>query len=239
VLGYTHCLSGLAAGVAAGSLALHLPAIPLAAFTAVTAAYSLAPDLDSCGSTESRSFGFATEAFAWLVGRISGGHRHGTHSVLGVAVFAGVAWIACLLRHTMPGRIALGVILAVGFASAMDALRTGGHAGNLLACGAAAAMAWTGYGLAVVPIAAGLGAATHLAGDALTRCGVPLCWPFTMREFHLTPRRLWFTTGHWPEHLVVTPLLVAALGFLLYRDTGASSLTQHLDLAAQSLPFVP
>ncbi len=223
MLGHTHCLSGLAAGAAAGTLALHLQAPPLALFAAVTAAYALAPDLDSCGGTEARSYGFVTGAFAWFVERISGGHRHGTHSALGVTAFTAVAWLACLLRHTWPGVIVLGIILAVGFASALDALRIGGHAGNLAACAGAAAMCVTGYGLTLVPLAAALGAGTHIAGDMLTRCGCPLAWPFTMREFHLTPRRLWFTTGHWPEHVIVTPLLLAALGWLAYRDAGVTA----------------
>jgi hypothetical protein len=28
-------------------------------------------------------------------------------------------------------------------------------------------------------------------------------------------------TGRWPEHLIVTPLLLATLGWLIYRDIGA------------------
>ena len=41
-----------------------------------------------------------------------------------------------------------------------------------------------------------------------------------MREFHLTPRPLRFTTGKPAEHWIVTPLLLAALGLLAWRDTG-------------------
>jgi len=224
--GRTHALSGVVTGVAAGSLALHLPIAPLALFSAVTAAYALAPDLDTCGSTEARSFGPVTGAFAWVVEHISGGHRHGTHSAAGVAAFTAVAWLACLFRHTWPGRIVLGIILAAGFASAMDALRIRGHAGNGLACGLAAVMCWKGYGLALVPLAAALGCATHLAGDCLTRCGCPLAWPATMREFHLLPRPLRFTTGTWPERWIVAPLLLAALALLMWRD--AAGIIHHL-----------
>ena len=221
-------------GVAAGSLALHLPIAPLALFSAITAAYALAPDLDACHSTEARSFGPVTGAFAWVVEHVSGGHRHGTHSAVGVAAFTAVAWLACLFRHTWPGRIVLGIILAAGFASAMDALRIGGRAGNGLACAGAALMTWSGYGLALVPVAAALGASTHLAGDCLTRCGCPLAWPATMREFHLLPRSLRFTTGTWPEHLIVTPLLLAALGYLLWRDVGMSGIVQHVHLSGRT-----
>jgi membrane-bound metal-dependent hydrolase YbcI (DUF457 family) len=163
-----------------------------------------------------------TAILSRVIRAVSGGHRQGTHSLLGVAAFTGVAWLACLFRDTWPGRIALGVILAVGLTSAMDALRVGGHFGNLLGCAGAAAMCATGYGLAFVPIAAALGCSTHLAGDALTRCGVPILWPATMREFHVLPRGLRFTTGHRPETWVVTPLLVLALALLTWRDAGTT-----------------
>lgn len=221
MLGRTHALSGAVAGLAVGSLVLHQSPAPLALFAGLVAAYALANDLDSCGSTEARSLGFVTEAFAWFVRKISGGHRHGTHSIAGVAAFTAVAWLACLFRHTIPGRVILFIVLAAGFASAMDALRIGGHFGNLLALAGAAAMCWTGYGLAFVPLAAALGTATHLAGDSLTRCGVPLLWPATMREFHLTPAPLRFTTGQLAEHVIVTPLLLAVLALLAWHDAGA------------------
>jgi membrane-bound metal-dependent hydrolase YbcI (DUF457 family) len=100
------------------------------------------------------------------------------------------------------------------------ALRIGGHAGNIAALAGAAAMCWTGYGLALVPLAAGLGCATHVAGDMLTLTGCPLLWPVTMREFHLTPRPLRFTTGKLAERWIVTPLLLLMLAVLLVRDCG-------------------
>lgn len=217
MLGRDHALSGLVTGLAVGAL-LHEPAAPLGMLAALTAAYALAPDLDSCGSTEARTCGFLTEALAWCVEKVSGGHRHGTHSLLGVAAFTGVAWLACTFRADLPGRAALAVILAVGLAAASDALHLG-HAGHLAAIGGAAAICWTGYGLALIPLAAALGTSDHLLGDALTRNGVPLLWPVTMREFHLSPRPLRFTTGRTAERFVVSPLLLALLCFLLWRDS--------------------
>lgn len=221
----------MVAGAAAGSLLMHEPIAPLALFAGLTAAYALAPDLDSCSGTEARSFGFVTEAFAWFVRLVSGGHRHGTHSAVGVMAFTAVAWVACLFRHTWPGRIVLGVILAVGLTSAMDALRIGGHFGNLLGCAGAVVMCVTGYGLALVPIAAALGCTAHIAGDMATVSGCPLLWPGTMREFHLLPGGLRFTTGKMAEHWIVTPLLLAAPAFLTWRDAGAAGITQHAHLA--------
>jgi membrane-bound metal-dependent hydrolase YbcI (DUF457 family) len=226
--GVTHATSGLVSGLAIGSLVLHEPAAPLALLCGLTAAYALAPDLDSCGSTEARSFGLITCGLSWVIRLVSGGHRHGTHSALGVAAFTGAAWLACEFRHTWPGRAALLVILAVGLASATDALRPGpAHAENALALAGAAVMCWTGYGLALVPLAAALGTGVHVFGDMLTRSGCPLAWPATMREFHLLPGPLRFTTGKLAEHVIVTPLLLAALGFLLWRDTGVMHLAAH------------
>lgn len=216
--GRSHALSGLVAGAAVGSLILHERPAPLALLCGLAAAYALAPDLDSCGSTEARSFGFVTYGLAWFVRLISGGHRHGTHSALGVTAFTAVAWAACLFRHDWPGRIILGLILAAGIASAADALRPGPATfEGILGIGTAAAMVWTGYGLALVPLAAAIGCAAHLAGDCLTLHGCPLLWPATMRDFHLLPRSLRFSTGHWPERFVVTPLLLTALGLLAWH----------------------
>jgi len=214
-----------------GSLVLHEAAAPLALLAGLTTAYALANDLDSCGSTEARSLGFVTEGFAWVVRTISGGHRHGTHSIVGVGAFAGAAWLACEYRHDWAGRIALFLILAAGFASASDALRIGGHFGNLVALGGAAAMCWTGYGLALVPLAAILGTSTHIAGDMATLTGCPLLWPATMHEFHVTPRPLRFTTGTLPERAIVAPLLLAALAFLIWH-AGMPVLTARTAIGA-------
>ena len=221
VLGRSHALSGVVAGLAVGSLVMHEHAGHLALLACLTADYALASDLDSCGSTEARSFGFATAVLAWCVRLVSGGHRHGTHSLLGVAAFTGVAWAACEFRGTWPGRAVLFVILAVGMAAAADALRpSAAHAENILALAIAAAMCWTGYGLALVPLAAALGTACHIAGDSCTVSGCPWLYPFSDRDFHLLPEPLRFTTGKFAESWIVSPLLLAALGFLLWKDAG-------------------
>jgi membrane-bound metal-dependent hydrolase YbcI (DUF457 family) len=232
-MGHTHAISGVVTGLAAGSLLMHEHPAPLVLLTALTAAYVLAPDLDGCHSTEARSFGFVTWCLAWCIRAVSGGHRHGTHSAVGIAAYTAAAWFACLFWHTWPGRIALFVILAVGLAAAADALRIGpAHAENVAAAGIAAVMCWTGYGLALVPLAAALGCATHILGDMATKDGCPLAWPLTLHDYHLTPRPLRFSTGKWQEHVIVTPLLLGALGFLIWHDTGAMALATHLHVTA-------
>ena len=41
------------------------------------------------------------------------------------SLFTAAAWLACLFRHTWPGRIVLALILATGIAAAADAPQPG------------------------------------------------------------------------------------------------------------------
>jgi membrane-bound metal-dependent hydrolase YbcI (DUF457 family) len=189
------------------------------------AGFATLPDLDSCGSTAARSLGFLSGAVSHVIRRISGGHRRGTHSLIGVGVFTGLAYLTCAFRHDWPGRIGLCLLLAIGLAAGLRALRIGGQFADVLAIAGAGAICWTGWHLALIPLAAAIGTSAHLAGDGLTRCGIPLLWPATMREFHLTPRFMWFTTGKFAERVIVTPLLLAALAFLAWHDAGAAFAT--------------
>ena len=216
MLGYSHAISGLVTGAAAGEFVLHASVPQTVALAVFTAGWATVPDLDTCQSCAARSLGFLSQAFAWVVGRISGGHRHGSHSVVGVAVITAVTWLAAFYRHDWPGRIALWFLLAVAFAAGLRALRIGGHTGDLVAIGAAGWVTVWGWELTLIPLACALGCATHLAGDALTKEGIPVLWPFSGRHFGL-PSPLSFTTGTWRERLVVAPLLLVALGFLSWH----------------------
>ncbi len=216
MLGHTHALSGAATGAAAGTV-LHAGSSGGAALALLCAGFATVPDLDHCGTTASRSFGFLTEAFAWLVSKASGGHRHGTHSILGVAAFTALTWLACVFRRDLPGRIGLGLLLAIAMASGLRALRLGGHFADLAAIAGAVAVCATGWHLTLIPVAAATGTATHILGDMLTTEGCPLAWPASTRHARLLPRPLAFTTGTWREHYIVTPVLIAALAWLGYR----------------------
>src|SRR5216683_2961333 len=152
MLGHTHALSGAATGAAAGTV-LHAGSSGGAALALLCAGFATVPDLDHCGTTASRSFGFLTEAFAWLVSKASGGHRHGTHSILGVAAFTALTWLACVFRRDLPGRIGLGLLLAIAMASGLRALRLGGHFADLAAIAGAVAVCATGWHLTLIPVA--------------------------------------------------------------------------------------
>jgi membrane-bound metal-dependent hydrolase YbcI (DUF457 family) len=218
VEGHTHAISGAVTGTAASLYVLHLPPPQALLMAGLTAGAAVLPDLDHPDSTLAHSFGFLTHGFAWAVGKVSGGHRHGTHTLIGIAVFTALAWLAVWYRHDTAGRIALGAFLALILAGALIALRLGGHGSDALAIGGAVAMVSTGTGLALVALATGLGCATHIAGDMLTDSGCPLLYPFSEYRFKLLPEPLSFSTGTRPELYAVTPALLALLVFLGYRE---------------------
>ena len=211
MLGHSHALSGAVTGIATG-IFLHLPVPQVAALAGFTAGMALLPDLDKCGSSPARCLGFLSEAIAWVAGRISGGHRHATHSVLGVAVFTALAWASCQFRHDWAGKAGLALLLTLSAAAALEALRIArGHAADFIAIAIAAVEVWSGFGLRLIPLAVLIGCSTHIAGDMLTDSGCMLSFPLSKHRFHLLPEPLAFTTGTRPEILIVDPILTIAL----------------------------
>ena len=221
MLGRTHALSGAVAGAAAGLAVARLTPAGIAVAAVLTAGAAVLPDIDHPDASVARSFGLLTRGFAWLVARVSGGHRNGTHSLLGIAAFTVAALAAAGHAGTLPGRAALGLLLTLVIAAALRALRIGGHAGDLLAVAGAAGLIWTGYGITSLGWTVALGTSIHIAGDMLTDEGVPLAWPFSRKRLRLLPEPLAFTTGTRPERWLVAPLLLAALAWLAFLAAGA------------------
>ena len=235
MLARDHALSGALVFTAVAPV-LHVSGPALLAGAVFTAGAATAPDIDERGSTISRTLGFFTEAVSWLVHKISGGHRKGTHSILGVAVFTFAAWLAVTHAGSLTGKIVLGVILGLILAAGVRALRIGGHHGDVIGlAGAAAAIYWNA-GLTLVPLCIALGASAHIAGDELTHDGCPLAWPVSRRKYHLLPRRLQITTGRFAEHWIVSTLLLAGLGYLLWHNTGIAGLVSHLHATGSAAP---
>ena len=241
MLGRDHALTGAVVFAALGPT-LHVTGAHLVAGVVLIAGAGVLPDIDHPDSTISRSFGFMTEAFAWLVDRLSGGHRHGTHSLFGIVVFTAGALAAGAYQLSGPKVAAgghavfswhlvpAGLYLALLYSSALRALHIGGHFGDLLGVAAAVATCFTGADLTQlalgswhVPLLAtvtALGCAAHIAGDELTHGGCPLLWPASMHEFHLLPRPLQITTAKVCETWVIFPLLVAGLAVAVWHATG-------------------
>jgi membrane-bound metal-dependent hydrolase YbcI (DUF457 family) len=241
MLGRDHALSG-AVVFAALAPSLHVTEGYLAAGVALAAGAGVLPDIDHRDTSISSSFGFLTEWFAWVVGKISGGHRHGTHSFIGIAVFTALAYGAGQLQLSGPRLWSAGhaafswhilpavLILALLYSAALRALHIGGHFGDLLGIGAAVLTCYTGADLDLMTIGGwhvpllgagtALGCAAHIAGDELTHGGCPLFWPTSMHEFHLLPRPLQFTTAKVAETWVVFPLLAVGLAVAMWHATG-------------------
>jgi membrane-bound metal-dependent hydrolase YbcI (DUF457 family) len=215
-MGRVHALSGAAAGAAVGEFVLHLPVPATATLAGLAAGFATLNDLDHPCGTASHCLGFASQAFAWVVGKVSGGHRHGTHSVVGVAVFTALAWAACHYRDTPAGKAGLAFTTLLAVAAGLRALRMGGHWAEVLALAAAGAVVWTGWGLALIPMACAVGTAAHLAGDALTDEGIPIAWPLSRKHVRLLPEPFAFTTGTRPERWVVVPALMGGLVLLAW-----------------------
>ncbi len=235
-LGHTHALSGLVTGMAVGLYAVHLPLVPLpdasrlpashlAILAGLTAGAAVLPDIDHPDSSLGHCFGFMTRAFAWLIGLVSGGHRHLTHAALGVAGFTGLAWLAVSHRDVIGWEIGLALFLSLILAGGLYAIGVHGHGADALAIAGAIALMVSGTGVALVALAVGLGCATHVIGDMLTDDGCPLLYPFSRYHFRLLPRPLAFTTGTWPELWLVNPALVGSLGYLIYRGVVLHILT--------------
>jgi membrane-bound metal-dependent hydrolase YbcI (DUF457 family) len=241
VLGRDHALSGAVAfaGVAPLVLAAGAWTGPqLLAGAALTAGAGVLPDLDEPGSTIARSFGFLTGAFAWLVHVVSGGHRKGTHSLLGVAVLTAAAWAAGQWQATAraaDGRLTqpwhlvpAAVLLALLFAAGFRALRLGGHLADLAGIALAVFVVWRSWDVVEVtafgrqvPVLAGcvaVGMLAHIAGDMITHDGCPLLYPVTRHDFALLPKPVRITTNKAAEHWVVTPVLIAALAWFAWHD---------------------
>jgi len=205
MMGPSHALSGLVAGVALSTtaamtlphvgtltLATNLIGAPtgpqyVATCGLLAAGAALVPDLDQKSSTISHSLTPLTEGISTVVGAVSGGHRKGTHSVLGTIVFAALVLTACRFPWavtapwgTFNATLTL-IILLVG-SLAMRALKfdfgpVAGWAGALaLALLMGSIVPSTGTWVAYALI---IGYVVHLLGDALTTAMLQPFLPFS------------------------------------------------------------
>lgn len=187
-------------------------------------------DLDCYGSAASRSFGWGTEALSWIVAHISGGHRNGTHTVIGDGVFAAVAALALLFLpfkvtfpafHGIPhlpstvsvsvGGTMLWLYLMLLFGAGAKALRfiKHDHEREFLAFAAAGVLVVSGFDLAGITEAVLLGTVVHCAGDSVTEEGVAWLEPFSRHRFHFgIPKLLRITTGHWVERWLIDKIAI-------------------------------
>ncbi|MDQ0892734.1 metal-dependent hydrolase [Agromyces ramosus] len=222
MMGITHATSGAAAWIAiTGAMPiLSLGAYPLdpvgvLAGTAVCAGAALLPDADHHSATIAQAVPVLGRMTASTIGALSGGHRHGLHSPIGLAIVAAGAWALTLLTLATDefGTIAIGAgigaaaltcfgLKARGFVGSWTvAWLLGALLGAFIVVFAPDQVAW-------FPLAVMVGFLAHLAGDFLTTGGLPgLLWPWVPRPPELLRpvpvlNRLWLPNGY-----VALPLL--------------------------------
>jgi membrane-bound metal-dependent hydrolase YbcI (DUF457 family) len=224
MMSHTHALSGSVAFLVAAPF-LHLGSPASVAVGAVCAAgAALLPDLDHPKATPAHAFGPVSWALSKVVCAVSGGHRHATHSLIGLAAFTSAAWWA---TRTGGWPLIATLTLLAGFAvrallpKPRDRKWKLDYA-DVASIVNAAFAAWTAHGLvaasmdlAVVPWAVGIGVAAHIAGDMLTKKGCPLAWP-APRRFRVAS----ITTDSWVERWLVAGALYTVLGFIAYTTYG-------------------
>lgn len=209
MLGRDHALLGAVVGLALcdGLAATHPGARPASPpltsllFVCATAGAATLPDLDEPGAGVAGVGGVTSRVASCVLGRVAGGHRGATHSLLGLAVASLGASIA-LLASPVAASILLGVLVAC--AGRVLSGRT--TLGVLVGVGAAVVAGHDPLGEWTVGAVA-LGVVSHLLADALTHGGVPLLWPLR-RRFRMTAG---FRSGGAVERLVAPSLLLVGL----------------------------
>lgn len=206
MLGRTHALSGAlswAAVCTAAPLTGVRPGWPAALLGLVsTAGAALLPDLDHPQATIAHSFGPLSRGLAEVVCKLSGGHRHATHSLAFAAAVPLALWPAVLAWGVWVA-LPLLAVLTVFAARALHVNRGLIPVLALTITGAA----WFGLGRDVgwLPLSVASGILAHLAGDCLTAEGCPLLWP-RRRHFMLA---LVARTGNRVERWLFAPVFAA------------------------------
>jgi membrane-bound metal-dependent hydrolase YbcI (DUF457 family) len=227
MMGHTHALSGAAVWLAAtpflgdpavlGGHALALSPAQIAAGTIVCAGAAMLPDIDHHDGTIANTFGPFTRLPCRLIGVISGGHRHATHSLL-FAVLAGLGmgWTA---GHS-PDRawpVVLFLLIGLGLRGIGIQIREREHFSALLNAAVAAALTYVmrDLDMGFAGHAVALGCVVHILGDCLTPDGCPVFWPAQWRvELPLVP-----ATDGVLERWVLAPLLTLGVVILAVRST--------------------
>jgi membrane-bound metal-dependent hydrolase YbcI (DUF457 family) len=161
----------------------------------VTAGAALVPDADHHNATIAHSLPPLSNSVCAGVGALAGGHRRGTHSLIGLAAFVATAWVAGLwtvetewFGTVYPGAGILCVLLVAFAAKALkflpDGLQkipwaVGLSVAAFIAVYAPEQQNW-------FPLAMGIGVVMHVLGDMLTTGGVNLLWPLRIK-----PPKFW------------------------------------------------
>lgn len=180
----------------------------------ICAGAAMLPDIDHHNATIAHSLPPLTMIMARFFMTISGGHRHGTHSIVGTLFFGIVAWLASFLVIKDVGWLGdlnVGAGLMAIFLSAFafkvlrfmpDTARKAPWAAGIMVGIVTTLVFPQGPSWLIACVV--IGVAVHIAGDMLTKEGCNIFWPLK-----ITP----------PKFLKKTPLMDS-----LWRDNGYISI---------------
>ncbi len=229
MLGHSHALSGLAVGAATLPWAPVHGTVAQVAWVSAVGGFAMLPDLDQKGSTISRMWGPLTDVPSGAVNAVSRGHRWGTHDAVLAPMAFGLLAHAASWNHWSS---LLLLALAIGLALRALHVVIPGRAentviGNLvLSWGGAWLLLAHSPGPTWLPLAVVVGVLTHVAGDGLTKEGVPVPVFWLLRRSRIAPVHL--HTGALVERAVLVPLFVVATVAFLVANTGARTLVDPI-----------
>ncbi|WP_433673847.1 metal-dependent hydrolase [Microbacterium gorillae] len=241
MMGTSHAISGSASWVAVTSTAV--PALGLYPLgpsavvlgSVICAGAALLPDADHHNATIAHSVPVAGRVAAGAVGKLTGGHRHGMHSLLAVVgIVAGTTalsyleWTPSGWDHALQVGSAAAAAACVTFAAkVLKLVKTWPMAWLFGLLMAGAVLLWAPSEFAWLPVCIGIGFLVHLLGDALTIEGVPFLWPLKPRAPKFVQALpiinvMWKVNGYfavpilghagsWREWLLTIPLTAYAL----------------------------
>jgi membrane-bound metal-dependent hydrolase YbcI (DUF457 family) len=177
----------------------------------ICAGAALLPDIDHHNASIAHSLPPLTTAMARFFQTASGGHRNGTHSVVGVLFFGFIAWLASFFVIKDVGilgdlNLGAGLIAIVLSAFAFKALRFMPARARKApwAAGISFGLLTTllfPQGPSWLMTCIVLGVVVHIVGDMLTHEGCNLLWPLKLRAPKFVKRipllsQLWSPRGY-------------------------------------------
>lgn len=227
MMGRTHATSGAVAFLLLvpplRAMGVDLGGVGVGVGAVAAAGAAMIPDLDHPRASIARALGPVTGLLARITAKISGGHRHGTHSLIGLVIT-----VALSVGVALVGGIAVGLELSFLAALASAAIQfklTKSVVLHTVMCLIAGIVLtglsiWHDIPVTVLPIAVGIGVAAHIAGDCLTEEGCPLLWPVRWR-LSILPLR----TEGVVERFVVGPGLAVVAAVLVWQLSDQTALT--------------
>lgn len=215
MMGRTHALTGIAAGISMTMYAAKFPVTDAVIGIVVCAGAALLPDIDHPRSTVSNTYGPLTRGLSWVMNTLTGGHRRGTHSLPGIFVMGLAAQAGVMARETTAGKVGLCVILSLLMSALVRLLRIPGWLDDLLPIPVVIGLVClTHIRLDIVPVALMAGCAVHVVGDILTKTTCPVFWPFSNKGVKLA---LFKTNGPFERFVMLPGTLVSIVALIVMK----------------------